>query len=598
MALDLPLAFAGLLSVGFVCQWLAWRVKLPAILPLLLAGILLGPVSGVLDPDALFGRLLFPLVSLSVAVVLFEGSLTLRLEEARGVGGAILRLVSVGILATVAVLAAAAHYLAALPWPLALVFGALVCVTGPTVVIPLLRSVRPNERVANVLRWEGILVDPIGALLAVLIFQAVVSELGPHSFKVFALSVLCGAGAGLAGAFVLGWLLRHHAIPDYLQNYCALALVLLVYAGANAVAHESGLLAVTMMGMVLANLPGVNIRDILDFKEHLSTLLISALFVLLAARLQRELPVATLWAGLSVLAVAQLVARPLAVLVSTTGSALVWRERALLAWVAPRGIVAAAVSALFGLRLRELGEPGAELLVPLTFLMIIGTVVVQSATARPLARWLGVAEPEPNGVLIVGSGALERGVAKALRDLKLPVLVADDDWDGVRAARMDGLRAFYGNPVSENADRNLDLMGLGNLFAMSKRRELNSLACVRYRPEFGRARVFSLRNVEGGSAGAEVTERLAAARLFGEQASYTTLSQKLREGWLIKTTRLGQDFGMKQFQAAHGGEVLPLFSLDDRGRLRVVASDRSFEPGPGWSITSLVPPEPAEPVRL
>ena len=381
----LPLA---LLTLGFFCQWLAWRVQLPAILFLLLTGIVLGPVLGVLQPDALLGDYLFPLVSLGVAVILFEGSLGLRWSELKGVAPAVANLVSVGALISLGVLAAAAHYLAGLSWEISLLFGALTCVTGPTVLVPMLRSVRPNARISNVLRWEGIIIDPIGALLAVLIFNWILLGAGRDTFtealQAFGMTTAVGAVFGMGGGIGLGYLLRRHWIPEYLQNYAALVAVLGVFAISNAVAHESGLLAVTVMGMYLGNRPELHMDDILDFKEHLSTLLISLLFILLAARL--EWPSFQLaLAGCTLLAVAMLVARPLSVFVSALGSSLSWPERGLIAWIAPRGIVAAAVSALFALKLEAVQLPGAELLVPLTFMMIIGTVVLQSATARSLA---------------------------------------------------------------------------------------------------------------------------------------------------------------------------------------------------------------------
>jgi hypothetical protein len=437
-----------------------------------------------------------------------------------------------------------------------------------------------------------VLIDPIGALLAVLLFQAVVSDASSDSLQVFGLTVVTGFLAGVGAALLLARLLRRHFIPEYLQVYGTLAFLLIAFTGANAVMHESGLLAATVMGMVLANQRDLHIEDILDFKEHLSTLIISALFVLLAARLDPHIPLPMLLAGLGVLLVAQLVARPIAVLAATVGSTLDWRERALLAWIAPRGIVAAAVSALFALRLQELGEAGAGLLVPLTFLMIIGTVLLQSATAAPLARWLGVADPEASGVLIVGSGAFARALAKALVEQKLPALVADDDWSGIRAARMAGLRTFYGNPVSEFADRQLDLVGIGNLFAMSARRELNTLACVRYRSEFGAGHVFYLRNVAPGAGpDAEFAQALSAPKLFDEDATLGELEERFASGWRIKTTRLSEDFGLEQFRAQHGENALLLLGLNENGRLRVAASGRELRPGAGWALVALVPPE-------
>lgn len=592
MTFSLPLQLAALAALGFGAQWLAWRVRLPAILFLLLIGLALGPALGWLDPAAALGELLFPFVSLSVAIILFEGSLTLRLDELAGVGGSVLRLVSVGALLTMAVLAATAHAVAGLSWELALLFGALTCVTGPTVIVPMLRSVRPNARIASVLRWEGIVIDPLGALLAVLVYEAIASRQQASPLAVFGQTVLAGAAFGAAGAATLAFLLRRQWLPEYLQTFGTLALVLLTFAGANEVAHESGLLAVTVMGMVLANLRGLAIEEILSFKEHLSTLLISALFILLAARLAWPLPPGTLVAGTVILLVAQFVARPLAVLASTVGGGLTWRERALVAWIAPRGIVAAAVSALFALRLEQHGLAGAELLVPLTFALIIGTVVLQSATAAPLARRLGVTEPDPRGVLVIGANRVARTVAKALVDLGVPVLLADDDWSDIHTARMANLRTWYGDPLSAHAERTLDLAGLGRVFAMSARRELNTLACVRYRPEFGRARVFRLRVLEAAERGAqrEHADAIRAPALFGADVALGRIEQRLDAGWRVKSTKLSGTFDRDAFFATHGVDALALFALDDQGRLRVADETRTLEAKPGWTLTALVAP--------
>lgn len=589
--MTLTLTIAAVLLLGFLCQWLAWRVKLPAILFLLLVGILLGPVFNLFDPDAMLGELLFPFVSLGVAVILFEGSLTLRFAEIRGLAPAILSMVSLGAAVAFAGLTAAAYYLVGLDWPLAMLFGAVTVVTGPTVIVPMLRSVRPNSRIANLLRWEGIIIDPIGALLAVLVFEAVALGHGDDGVWVFARTVGLGALIGVLGAIALSWPLRRHWVPEYLQNFAVLSGVLLAFAGSNAVAEESGLLAVTVMGMVMANQRGLHVEDILDFKENLSTLLISMLFIMLAARLSWPSP-QLLAAGAAVLAVAVLLVRPLSVLVGTLGSNLSWRERALVAWIAPRGIVAAAVAALFALKLEEREIAGAGTLVPLTFLLIIGTVVIYSTTARWLARWLGVADPEARGVLIVGSSRPALLVGEALKKQNIEVLVADEDWSGIRAARMAGLRTYFGNPVSEHADRQLDLIGIGRLLAMSSRRELNTLACVRYRPEFGKERVFYLRQVtaEQGKGKTDFAAPLQAPRLFGEKVTHGLLEERVEEGWTVKQTRLSEEFSYADFQAQYDDPPLLLFAVSDRGNLRIANAAIAVEPRAGWSVTALVNP--------
>lgn len=593
MAIELGMLLTLMLGIGFVCQWLAWRVRLPAILFLLLAGIVAGPVTGLLRPDKVMGDLLFPVVSLAVAVILFEGSLTLRFHELKGIGHAVRGLVTYGALLALGLLATSAHYIGGLGWALSFLFGALTCVTGPTVIAPMLRTVRPNARIANVLRWEGIVIDPVGALFAVLVYEAIATHREGHSLQVFLGTVACGAIVGTVAAFIHGNLLRRHWIPEYLQNFGTLAAVLLAFSGSNALAHESGLLAVTIMGIALGNMRDVHIDDIMDFKEHLTTLLVSSLFILLAARLDWPLPEGSLLAGLAIFAVAQIVIRPLSVFVSSLGSGLTWRERALIGWVAPRGIVAASVSALFAIRLENTGMAGADRLVPLVFLMIIGTVVFQSATARPLARWLRVAEPEPRGVLLYGANAVALEVARALHAIEgLRVVVADDDWHGIREARMEGVPTFFGNPASQSADRNLDLAGIGHLLAMSTHRELNSLVSVHYREEFGRDKVFRLRNLSPDESHGRVSlaGSLLAPALFAEDMTHARFDDLLRDGWRVKTTRLSETFDWSSFLAQNGDDAILLFGVEPRGNLRIATGPRPLEPRPGWTVIALVPP--------
>jgi hypothetical protein len=300
-----------------------------------------------------------------------------------------------------------------------------------------------------------------------------------------------------------------------------------------------------------------------------------------------------LLAGVLVFLVAQFLIRPLSALVATIGSSLNWRERALIAYVSPRGIVAASVSALFALRLQELGVGGADALVPLVFILIIGTVVLQSATARPLARWLKVAEPEPHGVLVFGADAVARAVAKALANAQFRVLVADDNWDGIRAARMAGLATFYGNPTSQHADRNLDLTGIGRLLAMSTRRELNSLTCVHYRQEFGRERVYRLRNLpaDQNNGRAAFAGSLQAKALFGDDMTHARFAELLDAGWQVKSTALTATFDWPNFIERHGSSSVLMFGIEANGTLRVASNRRELEPKPGWTVIALVPPQ-------
>ncbi|MFU6378626.1 cation:proton antiporter [Metapseudomonas otitidis] len=587
------LALGGIGLAALCSQWLAWRLRLPAILFLLLSGILAGPVLGVLDPGALFGPLLFPLTSLAVALILFEGSLTLHLSEWREIGSVVRRMVTLGALATWVVIAVATHLLLGFSWELAVLFGSLTLVTGPTVIVPMLRVVRPRASVANILRWEGIVIDPIGALAAVVTFSFIVSrDQGgwSQSLATFAGVIGCGTLLGVLGGWALGVVLRRHWLPEYLHNLAALAAVLGVFIASNLLVHESGLLAVTLMGMWLANMRGVDVKPILHFKENLSVLLISGLFILLAARLDLKALLALGPATLALLAVIQFIARPLNIGLSTLGSALGWRERALLAWIAPRGIVAAAVSAIFALRLQEHGDPNAQLLVPLTFLVIIGTVVLQSATARPLARLLGVAEPAPAGFLIIGANPVARALGKALNQLGSRVLLTDSSWENIRAARMDGLPTYFGNPTSQHADAHLDLVGLGHLLALSPSSEMNALACMRFRHDFAEPRRFTL---PSGADSRRSDKHRSSEQVRGRELglpalTYPQFASRLGRGAEIRITTLTEAFDWAAYQAFHGNHATLLLARDTRGWVHIAGPSQALEPQPGWSLVALV----------
>ncbi|HQF30429.1 MAG TPA: sodium:proton antiporter, partial [Hyphomicrobiales bacterium] len=466
-------------------------------------------------------------------------------------------------------------------------FGALTVVTGPTVIVPMLRTVRPSADVANVLRWEGILIDPIGAILAVVVYEFIVAGTGGtalgHSLAIFGGIIATGLVLGAIGGQVLGLALRQHWLPEYMHNFGTLAFLVGLFVLSNGLVEESGLLTVTVMGIRLANMKDVDVEDLLNFKESLSLVLISGLFILLAARVEWH-DFATLgWGAALVLLGMQLVARPVAVLISTYGSTLGMRERALIGWIAPRGIVAAAVSALFALRLEEAGVAQAGMLVPLTFLVIIVTVLLQSFTARPLARALGVAAPDGHGFLIIGANPLAVAIARELKRHGLSVLLVDSSWENSRKARMEGLPVYFGNAVSDHADRHLDLVGLTGLLALSWRGNVNALACLRFRGEFGAANTFTLASGSEpeGTEGSRYHNIHFGQVLFAERADFSSLAGKLKDCFEVRSTRISDKHSFADWRQRNGEEAMPLFVIDRAGKAKpfVAGHERSVEAG-------------------
>lgn len=585
--------------VAIVCQWLAWWIKLPAIVLLLIAGIVLGPMTGWLNPEALFGDLLFPMVSLAVAVILFEGSLTLRFEDIRGLQKVVRNILTVGVLITWSSVAVATHFLLDFPWGLSILFGAIMVVTGPTVIVPMLRTVRPNAKISNILRWEGIVIDPLGAILAVLVFEVLLSiELQGHAsvghtIYMFGKTLLVGLSIGAIAGYLFGIVLRKHWLPEYLHNVATLALVFATFAVSNEISEESGLLTVTVLGIWLSNMKNVSVENILDFKEDLSILLISGLFILLAARLNFESFLQLGMGAVLLFLFIQFIARPVKVFLTTIGSDLTWQEKTMISWIGPRGIVAAAVTALFALRLQDIGLEKADLLVPLAFAIIIGTVVVQGSTAKFLANRLGVAEPDDSGFLIIGANSVARVIAKALNDNGFRTRLTDGSWTNVKEARMTGLETYYGNAVSEHADRHLDLIGLGQVLALTPQSELNALAGLRYKTEFGSNHVYFLStDKEKDKERSEAKSRKAVSHdshvLFGNEITYAKLASLIARGAKVKQTKLTENFGLEDYLQQHGRRVTPLFAFNARKRLRFFTAAESMQPETGWTIVSLV----------
>ena len=599
---NISLALVSVGIISLVSQWLAWRIKLPAILLLLLSGLVIGPLLNLIDVDQIFGDLLFPFVSLSVSIILFEGSLTLKWKEIREHGGVVRNLVTLGLLVTWILTAIISHYLLILDWPIAWLFGALVSVTGPTVIIPMLRTIRPNASIANILRWEGILIDPLGALLVVLVYEFIIaSNVGyPFMHSVLAFFKLLGVGGatGALAGYVWGIVLRNHTLPEHLRSFATLIVVLAIFVFANLLQEESGLFAVTVLGIWLANMDDVDIQDILHFKETLSALLISALFILLAARLTPDSLTSIGWSELTLLAILILLIRPISAALSCLTSSLNWRERTVIATLAPRGIVAAAVAALVAMRLVESGYQQAERLVPLTFFVIIGTVVIYSLVTAPLARLLAVSEPEPRGFLIVGANSIARAIAKALSEAGFRTILADSNREYIKAARMDGLPVFYGNPVSEEAEQELDLVGIGRLLALSPDSDLNSLAVLRYRHEFGRNRVYTIQTEnEKFSSRHKTASKLRGNIFAAEGLTYKKFASLLSKKADIRTTRLSDDFSIDEYRKKHGKRAILLFALTPDSRLHVFVPNDNLELTSGWTLIALIQPETEEPIE-
>jgi NhaP-type Na+/H+ or K+/H+ antiporter len=484
MASQLLTSLILVAALGTGAQWLAWRLRLPPVLLLIGAGLVVGPLLGWLDPARAFGDVLQPIIALGVALILFEGGITLRWSEYREAGVEVTRLVTVGLALTFALGSLAAHAIAGLGWPVALLFGAISVVTGPTVIMPLLRHARLRRRTASVLKWEGIINDPVGALLAVLVFEYFIASgvvASPwEGIGRLLLALLTATALGAAAAVGLARAFGRGRVPEYLKAPVLLVGVGLVYVLADQVQEEAGLVAVTVLGLVLSNRAIPDIDDLERFAERVSVLMLAALFVLLTANLDMDVLLRLHWTDLALLAAVIFLVRPLAVYAATAGSGMEPRERLFVAWIAPRGIVAAAMAGAFAPRLVQQGYVGAERLLPLVFALIIATGVLHGLTARGLARRLELASRKRHGVLIVGASPWSVALARALHSLEVPAILSDASWHHLRKARMSGVRVHHGQILSEHAQESLDLHEISHLLAVTANDAYNALVCSHF----------------------------------------------------------------------------------------------------------------------
>ncbi|WP_419193055.1 cation:proton antiporter [Kolteria novifilia] len=587
---------SAVIILGIGAQWLASAIRLPSILLLLVAGFIAGPATGLLDPKGLFGDVFAPFISLAVGIILFEGGLSLRFSELPDIRRVLLQLLTVGVLVTWVTSALAAYFILDFDPTVAALMGAILVVTGPTVLGPMLRYIRPSGPVSPILKWEGILIDPIGAILAVIVYEVVSSGALEEATLVVVMNVfyliIGDVVIGVIGALIMVWVLKHELIPEELHNPVSLMLVVAVLNVADLFQDEGGLMAVTVMGVILANQKWITVHHIIEFKENLRTLLISTLFILLSAGLTRQHIASMHWGeAFGFVAVLIFAIRPLSVVLSTIRTTLSWRERLFLAWMAPRGIVAASVSSIFAIRLIFKGIEGADEMIPVTFLVIVVTVALYGLTAPILARVLKIAETSAQGVLFVGAQHFSRDLGKALVRQNIPVMFIDRNSDYVNGARLDGLRCYLGEVTEEGVADKLELTGIGRLLALTPSDDVNSLASLRFEEVFGRSEIYQLPTASEGeeSEGPSRDTRFRGRSAFDVSLSNRGLAQRLSQGFVVKTTKLSNRYDYAMFQQTHGQKAIPLFIFSPTGQMTIVVADQPPAPKPGDTIISLAP---------
>ncbi|MCS4503191.1 K(+)/H(+) antiporter NhaP2 [wastewater metagenome] len=585
------LVVIAVLGVG--AQWLAWRLQWPAIVVLCIFGVVAGPVTGWLVPSRDLGELVHPVIRLCVAVILFEGGLSLRWHEFREARSGVRRLLFPALPLNWLLGSLAAHYIGGLPWPVALVFGAIIVVTGPTVIMPLLRHAALRRRPASYLKWEGIINDPLGAMLAVLVFQFFVTVQAPSATLeiVWRLigGALVGAGGGYLAARGMVALFLRGQVAEFLKPPVLLVSVLVVYAGANAVQAEAGLLAATVMGMVLGNSGLADIQEVRRFKEYLAVLLVSTVFILLSADVDTAMLAMIDGRAVALLLAVVFVVRPVAIWLATQGTPMTRGERALVAWIAPRGIVAAAVAGVFAPEMAAAGYPEARALTPLVFLLVLVTVVLHGFSIRTVALRLGLASRDRHGLMIVGASPWSVALAIRLRELGVYVIICDQSWHRLRAVRLASIPYFYGEVLSETAEQSLDLADIGYLVAATDNDAYNALVCSRYTRDLGREHVFQL-PTDAEDHPRQIQRPLTGRPLYGREARYEVLQQRYYQGWRLQRTRITRNYRAGEYFAGLGDDTMPMIAVRADGGLRLREAGRALAPERGDVVLAFMSP--------
>lgn len=482
------------IGAGIILTILARRLNVPTIVMLLLGGVVLGPeVLGWVQPDSL-GDILPLIVSLAIGIILFEGGLTLTLNDYAHANTVIRRLLSVGVLVTWLGGATAIWLIFGYSYEFALLAASLVIVTGPTVIVPLLKRIEAVPRVARILHWEGVLIDAVGVFIAVLCFDWVIAEAGGKALANFFARVAAGLVMGAAGGWLIEKTLRHRWVPEGMINVYVLATGILLFGLSETIIAESGLLSVTLAGLYLGWKEPLELREIRKFKAEITELMIGLLFILLVARLELDQFIQFGWPGLALVAVMIFLVRPLSVMTSTWGVDIPWREKAFLAWVAPRGIVAASLASLFALNLTKrdevLGDPA--FLETFTYSMICATVIIQGFSAGWIGKMLGLRRPEATGWLFVGANLFARTLAGIIqKHTDIPVVLIDSNLRTVSKAREEGFDAYNEDALDAVSLLERDeFQSIGCVLAVTDNVELNQLIARHWRHHLGRYQVF------------------------------------------------------------------------------------------------------------
>ncbi|MFT8769510.1 MAG: sodium:proton antiporter [Gluconobacter cerinus] len=596
MQYDIFIGIASTFGAGMLAQWVAWRFRLPAIVLLFTIGLLFGPGLGIVHPSETMGWVFRPLVSLLVAIVVFEGGMALDIRQLREAGEGVARLTMLALPINWVLGSLAAHYVAHLEWGTSMLFGAIIVVTGPTVVLPLLRSAKLQPRVAAFLRWEAIVNDPLGAILAAVVLQLMLLHVDLHTgvFFTHTLPDLLAAAtesisAGILPAYLIRYLFTRDMMPEILKTPVLISMALLIFTACNLEMEGAGLVAVTIFGMALTNLHIPGVAELRRIKESMVVLVVSVLFILLTADLHRDvlkhLSIPILMLTLVVL----FVVRPVGIFFSTLGTSMPWKERLFVGWIAPRGIVAAAVAGAAGIRLKETGYQSADLIMPAVFAVIAVTMILHGFSLRPIARALKLTLSNDPAIAILGASKWSIDLAACLHRENIPVLLVDNRSSALMAAAQLDIPVLRTELLSQHGQEALEERPADYLIATTGDGIYNGMICGHLAPAMGRERVFQ---ISPGVARLDFYHGLSRdsrGKVLGEPAwNYTLFDTLFEQGWRF-VSRAANEANAAGF-GADDNRLDILVSRRSAILIRSAEDPTVISPMPGDLMISMVPP--------
>ena len=590
---------------SIAAQWLGWKLKTAAIVFLLIGGFLAGPILGVVQPEALLGDLLTPIISLAVGIILFEGALNLNFKEIRQAKKSIRQVIIFGAPVAWAMTTAAAYYIAGLSFPVAITFGALLIVTGPTVIMPLLKNAHLKERPASILKWEGIINDPIGAVLAILCYEYFkLSKYAADAGTDFVttdfvtgtiLAIVMIGFFGILIAYAVRWLFEHDVIPEYLKPAFLLSVVLIYFVFCNSIEHDFGLIGVTILGLALANMGVSAIEELKKFKETISMMLVSGVFILITANIDPAILFSIDIRGVLFIAALLFVVRPITMFVSSLGTNMTWQEIIFTGWIAPRGIVCAAVAGVLGPYMMKIGYQDGEQILSLAFAIVLCTVFAHGLSAKFLGRKLNLVYDKNDSLIVVGASDWAVQLAKTLKSRNVEVLIADKNWHALKEARLADIEVYYGEILSEETEYHMELARYNAILAVSNNPAYNALICNIFIHEFGRDMVYQFLPHEEDEHERRQIAHTIRGRTFGRpEMDYWDIAGDFAKGWRFRAMRLGQKENCEELLAqVKAGEVKIIGHISPKGALDLRTTD-DFEGYEAEDVVIIFEKEDAE----